>query len=154
MLSLLLTGCGAQVTLETIADEAVQAAVAQPREIHVELPEEAVLPVMESENGRLYLCKDYDVQVQTLTGGDLSKTIRTVTGYEMDDLTVIQTSADGFACSEFVWTTAGELGDQVCRAAVMDDGSYHYVLSAMINADKASSYQEIWNGMFESFCVE
>lgn len=150
---LLLTGCGAEETMETVADEAVQAVAAQPREIRVDLPEEAVLPAMESDSGVLYICKDYDVAVQTLDGGDLDRTIRTITGYSAADLTVMQTSDGGLTRSEFVWTSAGELGDQVCRAAVVDDGSYHYVLSASIDSEKAGEYQEIWNGMFESFTV-
>lgn len=150
---LLLTGCGVEETLETVADEAIQAVSAQPREIQVQLPEEAVLPVMESDNGKLYMCKDFDVSLQTLDGGDLQKTIKSVSGCSIDDLTVMQTEEGGFVRSEFVWTTAGEAGEQVCRAAVVDDGSYHYVLTAMIDSDKAWAYQEIWNGMFESFGV-
>lgn len=154
VLALLLAGCGAEETMETVADEAVQAVSAQPREIRVDLPEEAVLPAMESDSGVLYMCRDYDVSMQTLDGGDLEKTIRTVTGYSADDLTVMQTTDGDFTRSEFVWTTAGEAGDQVCRAAVVDDGSYHYVLTAAISSEKAGEYQEIWNGMFESFTVD
>lgn len=150
---LLLTGCGDEETLETIADEAVRMVSAQPREIRVDLPEEAVLPAMESDSGVLYMCKDFDVSIQTLDGGDLQKTIRTVSGYSADDLTVLQTADGDFTRSEFVWTTAGEFGDQVGRAAIVDDGHYHYVLTAMIDAENAWQYQEIWNGMFESFTV-
>lgn len=152
-MALLLTGCCVQETLETMADEMVQVVSAQPREIHVELPEEAVLPAMESDSGVLYMCKDFDVSLQTLDGGDLQKTVQSVSGYSIDDLTVMQTEEGGFTRSEFVWTTAGEAGDQVCRAAVVNDGSYHYVLTAMIDSDKAWEYQEIWNGMFETFTV-
>ena len=151
---MLLSGCGAEMTLETVADEAVQAVSAQPREIRVDLPEEAVLPAMESDSGVLYMCKDYDVSLQTLDGGDLERTIRSVSGYSTEELTVMQTSDGDYQRSEFVWTTAGEAGDQVCRAAVVDDGSYHYVLTAMISAEKAGEYQEIWNGMFETFTVD
>ena len=150
---MMLCACGAEVTMETVADEAVQAVSAQPRDVQVDLPEEAVLPAMESDNGVLYMCSDYDVSVQTLDGGDLEKTIRSVSGYSADDLTVMQTTDGDFTRSEFVWTTAGEAGDQVCRAAVIDDGSYHYVLTAMIDSEKAGEYQEIWNGMFETFMV-
>ncbi|MBO4937839.1 MAG: hypothetical protein J6C98_02395 [Oscillospiraceae bacterium] len=152
-IAVLLCGCGAEQTLETIADEALLAVAAQPREIHVDLPEEAVLPAMESDSGVLYMCRDYDVSVQTLDGGDLHKTIRTVSGYSAEDLTVLQTNEGDFTRSEFVWTTAAETGDQIGRAAVVDDGHYHYVLTAMIDAEDAGQYQEIWNGMFESFRV-
>ncbi|MBO5129592.1 MAG: membrane lipoprotein lipid attachment site-containing protein [Oscillospiraceae bacterium] len=150
---LVLTGCGSQETLETIADEAIQAVSAQPKQIHVELPEEAALPAMESDSGVLYMCRDYDVSIQTMDGGDLQRTVRAVSGYEIDELTLMQTIEDGCTRSEFVWTASGEAGEQVCRAAVLDDGSYHYVLTATIDAEEALQYQEIWNGMFESFYV-
>ena len=151
--ALLLAGCGAEQTLETVADEAMIAVSAQPREIHVDLPEEAVLPAMESDSGILYMCKDYDVSIQTLDGGDLQRTIQSVSGYSPEELTVMQTVEGNLTRSEFVWTTAGESGDQVGRAAVVDDGYYHYVLTAMIDADNARQYHEIWNGMFETFTV-
>lgn len=153
VLLLFLAGCGAQVTMETVADEMIQAASAQQKQIILDLPEEAVLPVMETDNGKLYLCRDYDVQLQTLEGGDLSQTIRTVTGRETEDLTLMQTTSGELTRSEFVWSAAGELGDQLCRAAVLDDGNYHYVLCATILADKAEQYREIWNGLFASFDV-
>lgn len=153
VLALFLTGCGTEVTLETVADEMVQSVSAQPREVQVELPEEAVLPAMESDTGVLYMCKDYDVSIQTLDGGDMEKTIQDISGYSSEELTVMQTSDGDFTRCEFVWTTAGESGDQVGRAAVIDDGSYHYVLSVMADAEVTQQYKEIWNGMFESFTL-
>ena len=148
-----LAGCGAQETMETVADEPIQAVLAQPREVHVELPEEAVLPALESDHGVLYMCSNFDVSVQTLEGGDMQQTIRTVTGYAPEELTILQTQDGEFNRSEFVWSAAGEAGDQVCRASVLDDGNYHYVLTAIIGEEYAGDYQEIWNGMFESFTV-
>ena len=154
VLALCFTGCGAEETFETVADEMVlQTAVAQPGEIQVQLPEEAVLPAMESDNGTLYICRDYEVSVQTLDSGDLEETVRTLSGFESSDLTVMETQTGAVTRYEFVWTSAGEAGDKVCRAAVLDDGNYHYCLSAQIDADLAGSYQEMWNGMFEYFCV-
>lgn len=150
-LSLILAGCGAAETYETLADEMVQSVMAEPREIQLTLPEEAILPAMESDNGTLYICRDYDVTVQTRESGDLKETIRLVSGFDPEDLTVIQTTEGELTKYEFVWTSAGELGDQVGRAAILDDGNYHYVLTAMTDAEKIQDYQEIWNGMFESF---
>ena len=150
---LLLTGCGGEETVETVADEALVAVSAQPKQIRVDLPEEAVLPAMEHDGGILYLCRNFDVSVQTLEGGDLRQTVRTLSGLDMEELTLLQTEDGTCTRTEFVWTAAGELGDQVCRAAVLDDGSYHYALTAMIAEDKARQYQQMWNGMFESFNV-
>lgn len=151
MMTLFLTGCGAAETFETVGDEMIQSAMAQPREILLTLQGETVLPAMETDSGTLYLCSGYDVSVQTLEGGDLDRTMRTVSGYGRDDLTVMETAVGEYACYEFVWTTAGEMGEQSCRGMILDDGSYHYVLTAMADADSAEEYREMWNGLFESF---
>lgn len=153
VLALLLTGCTSVETYETVADEPVQSVMAQPSEIKLELPEEAVLPVMESESGILYICRDFDVAVQTLTGGDLKKTIQQVSGYDQEDLTVMQTEAGEWIRYDFVWTSATDGGEQVNRASVLDDGHYHYVVTATADAKLTEEYREIWNGMFESFSL-
>ena len=151
ILAAVLCGCGTEQTLETVADELLQEVAVQPREMMVNLPEESILPAMDSENGTLHLCGDYDVMLQTLNAGDLDATVRSVSGYGAEDLTVIQTGAGELDQYEFVWTAAGELGPQIGRATVLDDGTYHYVLSATIDAELIGEYQEVWNGMFESF---
>ena len=149
--ALLLGGCGAEETFETVGDEMVQPVIAQQREILLRLPEETLLPAMETEGRTLYLCTGYDVTVQTLDSGDLDATVRQISGFSSGDLTVMQTMSGDFACYEFVWTGAGDLGEEVCRAKIIDDGSYHYVLTASTAASRASELQEIWNGMFETF---
>ena len=151
LLLLVLTGCGAAETYETVADDMAQPVMAEPREIWVALPEDSVLPVMECENGRIYLCGDYDVTVQTLSAGDLDGTVRAVSGFGAADVTLLQTAAGEEDRYEFVWTCAGELGQEVGRATIIDDGTYHYVLSAIMDAQKISEYQEVWNGIFESY---
>lgn len=149
--ALLLTGCGRAVVYETVTDEPVVAAVAQPREISFDLAQEPAMPVMESDGGQLYLCGDYDVMVLTLEGGDLSETVSQVSGFEPDQLTVIQTASADVDRYEFVWTSAADEGHQIGRATVLDDGNYHYVLTATVSAELIEEYQEIWNGIFESF---
>ena len=148
---LMFCGCARTETFETVSDDLVLSAMAQPRQIELTLPEDTVLPAMESENGILYLCSGYDVAVQTMEGGDLDSTIRQISGYGREDLTVMETANDGLTCYEFVWTSAGELGEQVGRASILDDGTYHYVLTATADADDMEEYREIWNGLFETF---
>ena len=153
VLMMLLSGCGAEQTLETVADEIVVNVSAQPREVLLTLPKETLLPAMETESGTLYLCDGYDVAVQILDSGDLDATIREVSGFGKDDLTVIQTAAGTISCYEFVWTAATDLGEQVGRAMIIDDGNYHYVLNTVAPAKNAEEYKEIWNGIFESFGI-
>ena len=81
LLTLLLCGCSAKETFETVADEQVLEVLAQPREIMLTLPEETLLPAMESDGRTLYFCEGFDVAVQTVPSGDLDATMRQITGF-------------------------------------------------------------------------
>ncbi len=151
MICLLFTGCDEASTFETISDEIIQSVMAQPREVYLELPEESAMPAMQTDSGKLYMCEDYDILLQTMESGDLEKTVRSVSGFEMSDLTFIQTASGEIDRYEFVWTSSEESGQQICRGTILDDGNYHYVLTTNISADLILEYQEIWNGLFESF---
>ena len=146
-LVLLLQGCAAEETMETIADEWVQPVMAAPREVSVELPEEAAAPVMESDSEEVYLCEGYEIILERRSSGDLPATVRHVSGYEKKDLTVMETFLDGVSRYEFVWAAAGEQGDRLGRAVILDDGEYHYCLSVLRDADGTVD----WDGVFRSF---
>lgn len=148
---LMLTGCGRTETYETITDELAIPASAQPREVRFDLGQEPILPVMESNGGQLYLCGDFDVVVQTMDAGDLQETVYQVSGFLPEELTLLQTDSGDVDKYEFVWTSATDEGQQIGRATILDDGTYHYILSATVNAELIEEYQEIWNGIFESF---
>lgn len=147
----LLAGCGTQETMETISDEQTAQVLAQQRRIYVELPGDAASPAVESDSGRLYLCGDYEISIQILDGGDTDATVKCLSGYEPGALTIMETQREGICCREFVWVSAGETGDLVGRAMVMDDGSYHYCLSVLADADTAQQNQAVWDRMFDSF---
>ena len=150
---LLLSGCAAEETFETVADEWAAPAIAQQRQTYVKLPEEAASPAVESGSDRLYQCDDYEITLQTLPGGDLQATVRGICGYDMETLTVMHRQQDGFDSYEFVWTNMGEEGECVGRAKIIDDGSYHYVLTAFADAEKSHSCLGDWLYMFESFTL-
>lgn len=151
--ALLLSGCGATETFETVADVPVAGTPADHRAVSLALPDGASTPVSDSEYGMLYLCDGYEITVQTMDGGDLERTIRAVSGYDRDDLTVMQTQTQGFERYDFVWAAAGEDAQQIARAAVIDDGFYHYVLTAQADASDASNLRSTWNGIFASFAL-
>ena len=151
LLVVMLAGCGKAEVYETVNDEAAQPVSDQPREIVFDLAQEPVLPAMESDSGTLYICKDFDVVVYTCPAGDLQQTVQTVSGFEPEALTVIQTGTGEVSRYEFVWTSATDLGQQIGRATILDDGNYHYTLSSTMDAELIGEYQEIWNGIFESF---
>ena len=149
--ALLLGGCAAEDTLETISDEWLEPALAQQRSIQVELPGEAALPAMESDAGRIYLCQDYEICLQTFRSGDLNATIRSLSGMDRDRLTILETEQEDMTRYEFVWAAAGEMGDRIGRAAILDDGNYHYCLSLLREEGVTESSQISWDQIFSSF---
>ncbi len=149
--ALLLTGCGTAETLETVADEILVPVMAQPKQIQVKLPGEAAMPAVESDSGRLYLCSNYEIALQTLAGGDLDATLQSVTGYEKDALTILETVRSGMPCYEFSWSCAGEGGDQVGQGILLDDGVYHYCMTALWDAEETENLQIVWSEIFSSF---
>lgn len=150
-MALVLAGCTARETMETVADEPVQVVMAQPREISVRLPDNAVAPVLESEAEQVYLSEDYEIVIETLASGDLDATIRAISGYSRDQLTVMETQWDDVTRYEFVWTAIGEQGHRLGRGVVLDDGNHHYCMSVLRDAEKIS--QVVWRDVFASFTL-
>lgn len=151
ILATLLAGCGAKQTFETVSDLNDVSAMAQMQQVELSLPEEAATPSMENPDaGKLYLCDGYTLTVQTLESGDLDKTLRQLTGYGRSQLTLMQTNRNGIDRYECVWSAAGEEGDQIGRAVILDDGSYHYSVTAMASAQRAGEFTAIWQEIFDS----
>lgn len=151
-LSLLLCGCTAEETFETISDEIVSPVMAQPREVSVRLPDNAVAPVLESDTQQVYMSEDYEIVIETLSSGDMNATIQSLCGYSKDQLTILQTQWDDVTRYEFVWVSAGETGECLGRAVILDDGDYHYCMSALRDADVENS-QIVWSDVFNSFTL-
>ena len=154
LLAILLAGCSKNRVLETVSDIPVAPAAATALRIQMHLPPELAAPVLQDENaGSLYLCDDYSLSVHTVQAGDLKKTIRNATGMEKDDLDIMQTKKGNAKCYQWVWTVAGESGVQVGRGCVLDDGTYHYVLTVLADEKKAWEVQPVWKEIFTSFTL-
>lgn len=151
---LLLCGCAAEETFETVADQLVMPAMAQTREISVQLPDNAIAPVLEGNGQQVYLSDQYEIIIETLDAGDLNATVQTLTGYEKQQLTVMETWQDTVSRYDFVWVSAGENGDRLGRAVVLDDGSYHYCMSVLRDAESSKTSQIVWDTVFGSFSLE
>lgn len=153
--ALLLTGCASAETFETISDELVQPVVSQTREIYVSVPDSALTTVMEAEDGgRLYLCDGYTMTLLKLDGGDLNQTVQSLCGYDAQGVTVMQTTDGPWQRYEWVWVSAGEGGESLGRAAVLDDGQCHYCLTVMADARDVSVLEPEWEAVFASFSIE
>lgn len=151
---LLLTACGAQETVETVADDMAVPVMAEPREIAVDLPEDGEQTIVEGASGNLYLGSDYSVAIETLDAGDLDRTIYDLTGFHKSDLTVITTESEGVKRYEFVWAAAGETGEQLGHGVILDDGNYHYCMSVLRDASTTETSQISWRDVFGSFQLE
>ena len=148
---LMLTGCGAEPAMETVADVMAMPAVPEPRAIAVALPGETSMPAMESDAGRSYMASDYEICIQTVTGGDLDATVQTMSGFSADELTLVTTQSGDLKRHDFVWAAAGEGGDLLGRGVILDDGIYHYTMAVLRNAHPADGSAVVWDGVFSSF---
>lgn len=149
---LLLAGCSAQPTFETVSDEYVQPVSVQLQQMTLALPDDAAaLTVQSDEGGNLYFCDGYTITVQVMDSGDLDKTLRQTTGFGKDALQLMETESGAVKRYECVWVAAGEGEEQVGRAAVLDDGVSHYVLTCMAGASDAETVQPAWQELFSSF---
>ena len=149
--AVLLCGCSAQQALETVTDELLLSAVAPEKELSVKLPADAAKSVMAAEDGaELYFCDGYVLTVQTTSAGDLDRTARTLCGYGADRLTVLQTKTAGAKRYDWTWTSAGEGSVQVGRAAVLDDGDYHYCVTVMADESAVGKLDGQWDAIFSS----
>ena len=145
-----LCGCRAQGDYETVSDDIVSPVMAEPMEICLELPSEIAAQAMDAD-GTCYFGEGYHIWINTVSAGDLRKTFKESTGFDVNRLDVIELRQDPYTRYEAAWTCLGEQGDQVGRIVVLDDGQYHYVMTALADADSSSELQSILQPAFSSF---
>ena len=126
--AVLLCGCSASETFETVDDEYVQSVIQQQKAVSLTLEPGAV--AIQAEAGTIYLCDGYDLCVEIRPSGNLSAS--ELTRYES------------------VWVSAGEGGDQVGRTVVLDDGLYHYCITFTAPAADAAALQATWQQILSS----
>ncbi len=152
LITLLLCGCSAKQTMETVDDVYASQSPEMPKQVALTLPEDAVLTMVNGDS-RLYFCNGYELVLEVMTSGDLNETIANLTGFSRNGLTVMQTESDEIIRYECVWTAVSDQGDMIGRAVILDDGSYHYCLCVLSHADEAGSLQETWSAITASFQV-
>lgn len=150
-LALLLTGCGQQQAMEMVKDTYEQPPQPVMQQVVAQLPDEAAMPIMQTDTGKFYACDQYTLSQQVLPGGDLEKTVKEISGFSREELKIMETCWEGVKRYDFVWAAAGEHGQQVCRACILDDGAYHYVMSASADEADAGQLQSVWRELFNSY---
>ena len=150
----LLCGCSQPKTFETMSDVYYEPEAEKAGTITFSIPADAAVTVMENaEHGVLYLCDEYCIVQQILPSGDLDATVRSVTGYPKKNVKIMQREVGESILYSCVWASAGENGDQVGKAVILDDGGYHYVLSVMADADIAGKLADQWRNILDTFSI-
>ena len=151
---LFLTGCGAEDVFETLGPVSHQPdQLPAMASLQLTLPETASLQTFGSGSDKLYECDGYTLVLQTLDGGDFARTVRTLSGFLPEKLTIMETTAQGRRY-DWSWTAAGESGELICRAAVLDDGNYHYCLTVFAPASSGGALAAQWTALFASFGLD
>ena len=146
-----LSGCGIHETMETISDSVDIQVVAPVKQLKIDLPEGAGSPTFLAEDGaKLYECDGYTLCIQTLDSGDLNRSLKEITGFERDKLTVMERRTDGVKQYDCVWSAAGESGDHIARAVILDDGNYHYAVTVIAEFEQAGNMSEQWTKLLNS----
>ncbi len=152
---LLLTACGSAETFETLGPVQHQPEAAPVLgSVVLSLPESAVAEVFGGTEETVYDCGGYTLVLQTLSSGDFRSTMQSLSGFLPENSTVMESQTGNTKRYDWVWTAAGEEGELICRASVLDDGNYHYCITAMAPAQKAGALSEDWNRLFGSFALE
>lgn len=154
LFALLLSGCSEPI-VETVSDVYETAAPASCKQMILQLPSDAVVQTAEGEVGSgLYTGQDYWIATEIFPSGDLTATIRKSTGYDPSQLQIFRTEQPDGVHYDCVFTSSSEDGDLVGRVCLIDDGVYHYVLTAMVSEAEAAGLQtgEL-SSLFDSFHV-
>lgn len=153
VIALLLTGCASVPTFETLGNAYAPEDVPEPCAYTLKLPDNAAMATIQGDTGRIYFCDGYEILVETLSAGNLDGTVRTLSGFGVKDLTVMETKTQGYSCYECAWTSAGEGGFQTARTKILDDGVWHYCLTVFAPAENVSNLQGQWQSLFDSFAL-
>ncbi len=149
-----LCGCSGP-EYETMADEYTPLPAQEKANVVIALAQEVETAAFGGDDSRsLTFCDGYTVCQETFDAGDLNKTLQTVTGYSRDQLTLLKQMQSGAVRYDFVFTCAGEGGSQICRGSILDDGNYHYVLTAMASEALSGALQGSWESLFSSYRIE
>ncbi len=150
-----LAGCGAedQPVFETVGPDAyVQDVKPMAGQISLSIPEEASQMAMaEDGGGSVYTWDGHSLQLLTMDGGNIHKTVETLTGMDYEGLTVMSYEKGALTYYQTVWSAAGEDGTMLGRALIADDGYYHYCVSLL--SPEESDAQQVYDQLCASFSI-
>ncbi len=153
-----LWGCtpGEEEVWETVAGNEVLAASTQEPtfEIRTSVPEEAALvEAFSSQYTKIYEEKEagYELTAEVRQAKSLDALVLELTGFSKDNLGIISTSAYRMPRYDLTWTSTDDDGFRSCRAAIIDDGIYYYVVTSSVPLDQVAQTRSEVCGFFDSF---
>ena len=151
----LLCGCAAPVW-ETVEDTVPVTATSPWTEntydIQIGIPVSAEL-LAEREDWKVYAVQDSGLEIETrtfLTSG-AEQAIKTVSGYEAEQLSVLQMSRFGLPEYQFAWVSQTEEGSRLYRAALVLDGMECYAVICSRPETAGGSCEQEIRQVFSSF---
>jgi len=152
---LLLTGCSAPVW-ETVEDVVPAVPVSSWLEdaysVQLGLPSSVEL-LEEREDWKVYGTRDGELEIETrtfLTSGPESA-VRTVSGFEAEELTLLKLSRFGLPEYQFAWLAGTEQGCRLYRAELVLDGSNCYAVICSRPEAAGAQYDSEIRQVFSSF---
>ena len=137
---LVLSGCSAPVweTVEDIAP-AVPTASMENETYTIEIGVPSSMKLLEAKDGWHIFSTDhgeFEVETRTFLASGVADAVKTLSGYSMEQLTVLETERFDLPEYQFVWLTQTEQGTRLCRADLVVDGMecYAVVCSTMETA--------------------
>ena len=149
-----LCGCNGTESYEVLSDDIVGVPIAEPAKVELKLPEDSALAVMSGSDWQYYEGEHYQIILQTFSSGNLDQTLQNITGYQIDNLSVIETSVDGIDKFHCAWSAVSDEGELVGRCTILDDGMYHYCLSVLVEADAACEVRDTIDAVFATYALE
>lgn len=143
----LLSGCAAKAapTWESVDDTMDQTAASwmeQAYTVDFEVPADAAAEELDGTTRRVYQQKDgdYEIIAQTMLAADLGTVTRAVSGFEPDQLQIMETDLYGMPQYQFAWYASGEEGGTLNRTRVLLEEPYGYVLTFSVREGLGTEY--------------
>ena len=143
-------------TVDDVLPDTVSVWTEDAYRISFDVPEDAVVSAF-SENGAATVYEqadgDYEITAQVLLSSDADGAIRRLSGFDPEQLEVLNTRRCGLPESQFAWYATGEEGGRLCRADILRDGDHCYALTFSVREELAPQYAELAQHVFESFSL-
>ena len=157
-LALLLSGCAAQYTWETVDDTVPASAEASAPACRLTLAAaEDVLEPVFSDDGRTAVYEqkdgDYEITAQTMRAADRNDIVQRLSGFAPEQIEVVQTQRFGMPEYQFAWYASGEEGGRLCRADVLCDGDWCYAVTFSVKEECGSACDAAAERVFASICL-